>query len=216
MVCTTPLWWLGTDVLLSLFPVPALQGPLLCSTEISEFAVVQHLYSCSILPCPQNQQYNLQPNVWDTGDVHWVNLRPKTFKILSTHSCLLWVDLTGNLSLEEEFMQPVLQGIFLPFLHTRRYQRSQSPSRPLSLGPPARHWEVLWDFRPEASDFFQSTKDTKSSEVSRAIASDATFCLSILKCLQRLRPLTRIALNYVISIMPKFIKVRVAWQILLF
>lgn len=125
--------------------------------------------SHSVLPCHQNQECNLQPHVWGTGDVGWVNSRPKTFEILYTCICLLWVGQVGNLALEEGFMQPVLQGILLPFLHTCRYQRFQSPSQPLSLGSPARHWEVLWDFRPEPFDFFQSTKDQKSSEVSWAI-----------------------------------------------
>lgn len=49
-------------------------------TDSAEFAMVQHHYSYSILPCPQNQEYNLQPNVWDSGDVHWVNLRPKNIQ----------------------------------------------------------------------------------------------------------------------------------------
>lgn len=180
-----------------------MQGPLLCclmpalvllkSLNLQCFSIFIHVQFYLTLRI----EGNLQPNAWDTGDVRWVNLRPKTFKILYAYICLLRVDLTGNLSLEEGFMQPVLQGIFPPFLRVCRYQRFQSARQPLSSGSPAQHWEILWDFRPEASDFFQSAKDQKSSEVSWATASDVTFCLLILKCLQRLRPLACIAFNYV-------------------
>lgn len=69
---------------------------------------------------------------------------------------LLWVDLMGNLSLEERFMQPVLQGIFLPLLLVAAFPVPEVDAL----------FRFSWALGPEASDFFQSTNDQKSSEVS--------------------------------------------------